>query len=145
MLTLPDEYNTLFQHFQSFFSKRVWKLALVLIVGAIVAPGKRIVTAILRIMGLSQEKHFQNYHRVLSRAVWSNLALSAVLLRLLLITFFPQGTVVIGIDETIERRWGGTGLGLALVETLVEAHGGKITAASAPGQGAEFTIWLPRT
>ena len=75
MLTLPDEYNTHFNHFQPFFSKRVWKLAIVLIVGAILAPGKRTVTAALRIMGLSQEQHFQNYHRVLNRAVWSNLAL----------------------------------------------------------------------
>jgi len=57
-------------------------------------------------MGLSQEKHFQNYHRVLNRAVWSNLALSAVLLRLLLKTFLPAGPVVIGVDETIERRRG---------------------------------------
>jgi hypothetical protein len=55
---------------------------------------------------LSQEQHFQNYHRVLNRAVWSNLALSAVVLRLLLHTFVPNGPVVIGIDETIERRRG---------------------------------------
>ena len=106
MLTLPDEYNTLFNHIQPFFSKRVWKLALVLLIGAILTPGKRTVTAVLRIMGLSQERHFQNYHRVLNRAVWSNLALSAVLLHLLLKTFLPAGTVVIGIDETIERRRG---------------------------------------
>jgi len=106
MLTLPDEYNTLFTHFRSFFSKRVWPMATLLLVGAIIAPGKRTVTAILRIMGLSQERHFQNYHRVLSRAVWSSLALSAVLLHLLLTTFLPFGTVVIGIDETIERRRG---------------------------------------
>ncbi len=106
MLTLPDEYNTLFAQNQPVFSKRVWKLALVLFVGAILAPGKRTVTAALRIMGLSQERHFQNYHRVLNRAVWSNLALSLVLLRLLLNTFLPCGAVVIGIDETIERRRG---------------------------------------
>jgi len=106
MLTLPDEYNTLFKAFQPYFSKRVWQLAVVLIVGAILAPGKRTVTAILRIMGLSQEHHFQNYHRVLNRAIWSNLALSAVLLQLLLRTFLPIGPVVVGIDETIERRRG---------------------------------------
>ena len=106
MLTLPDEYNTLLAHFQPFFSKRVWELAVVLLIGAILAPGKRTVTAILRIMGLSQERHFQNYHRVLNRAVWSSLALSVILLRLLLNTFLPMGPVTIGIDETIERRRG---------------------------------------
>ena len=67
---------------------------------------ERTVTAILRIMGLSQERHFQNYHRVLNRAAWSNLMLSLVLVRLLLNTFLPIGPVVMGIDETIERRRG---------------------------------------
>lgn len=57
-------------------------------------------------MGLSQEKHFQNYHRVLNRATWSGLALSNRLLQLLLNTFHSGKTVVIGIDETIERRRG---------------------------------------
>lgn len=106
MLTLPDEYNTLLTHFQPFFSKQVWKLAVVLLIGAILTPGKRTVTAILRIMGLSQERHFQNYHRVLNRAIWSSLALSAALFILLLNTFLPIGPVVVGIDETIERRRG---------------------------------------
>jgi len=106
MLTLPDGYNTLFAQLRPHFSKGVWKLAMILLVGAILAPGKRTVTAILRIMGLSQERHFQNYHRVLNRAVWSNLRLSLVLLRLLINTFLPVGPIVIGIDETIERRRG---------------------------------------
>ncbi len=106
MLTLPDEYNTPLKNFQPFFSKRVWTWAKVLLVGAILAPGKRTVSAILRTMGLSQEKHFQNYHRVLNRAVWSNLMLSTALFFLLLKTFRPLGTVVLGLDETIERRRG---------------------------------------
>lgn len=106
MPTLPDEYNTLLKRFQPYFSSRVWKLAIVLLVGAILAPGKRTVSAILRIMGLSQEKHFQNYHRVLNRAVWSNLLLSATMFFMLLQTFLPFGVVVLGIDETIERRRG---------------------------------------
>ena len=53
MFALPDEYNTHFTHFQPFFSKRVWKLALILLVGAMLTPRKRIVTAVLRIKGLS--------------------------------------------------------------------------------------------
>jgi DDE superfamily endonuclease len=106
MPTLPDEYSTLFAQLRPFFSKRVWKLAMVLVIGAILSSGKRTVTVALRIMGLSQERHFQNYHRVLNRAVWSNLALSLVLLRLLLNAFLAFGPVVIGIDETIERRRG---------------------------------------
>jgi hypothetical protein len=87
-------------------SKRVWEHAQVLLVGALLAPGKRTVTAVLRVMGLSQEGQFQKYHRVLNRARWSSLAMGRVLLGLVVDTFVPTGPVVIGIDETLERRRG---------------------------------------
>ena len=106
MLTLPSEYLTLIQPFASIFSKRIWQHIQILVIGAILAPGKRTVTAVLRIMGLSQEKHFQNYHRVLNRAVWSSLEISRVLLNLLITTFALVGDVVMGLDDTIERRRG---------------------------------------
>lgn len=106
MLTLPETYCTLISEFALVFSKRVWRHAQVLLIGAILAPGKRTVTAVLRVMGLSDEQHFQNYHRVLSRAIWSSLEVSHVLLMLLVNTFASRGPVVIGIDETLERRRG---------------------------------------
>ncbi len=106
MLTLPSEYLTLIQVFAPLFSTRIWSHVQVLVIGAILAPGKRTVTAILRIMGLSQDKHFQNYHRVLNRAVWSSLEISHLLLTLLVTTFALVGDVVMGIDDTIERRRG---------------------------------------
>ncbi|MGB8347664.1 MAG: transposase, partial [Ktedonobacteraceae bacterium] len=81
--------------------------ARVLLIGAILAPGERTVTAILRVMGLQNEKQFQNYHRVLNRAKWSSRALSRILLRLLVQLFVPaDAPIVVGIDETIERRRG---------------------------------------
>jgi hypothetical protein len=106
MPTLPEPYFTLLSHFRSHFSKRIWKLALVLLLGAILAPNQRTVTACLRIMGLHREKRFLKFHRVLSRAVWSARALSQTLLLLLVSTFAATGTLIIGFDDTIERRWG---------------------------------------
>jgi hypothetical protein len=49
------------------------------------------VTAGLRVMGKSEEVHFQNYHRVLNRSRWSALQAARVLLRMLVTTFGPCG------------------------------------------------------
>jgi hypothetical protein len=107
MLPLPVEIIAVLQPFAPAFSGRVWERAKVLLVGAILAPGARTVTAALRVMGLGHERHFQNYHRVLNRDRWSSRALSRVLLGLLLRAFVPaDAPVVVGIDEHIERRRG---------------------------------------
>jgi signal transduction histidine kinase len=47
-------------------------------------------------------------------------------------------------DESRARSSGGTGMGLAIVKSLVEAHGGRVSVESAPGAGTIFTITLPR-
>jgi len=106
MLTVPVALQRLIVKFAPFFSKRVWEHAQVLVAGALLAPGKRTVTAVLRVMGLSQEQHFQNYHRVLNRARWSSLAIARVLLEMVVHTFVLTGPVVIGVDDTLERRRG---------------------------------------
>ena len=46
-------------------------------------------------------------------------------------------------DSTATRRIGGTGLGLALVKEIVEAHGGTVGVKSKPGEGSEFWFKLP--
>ena len=93
--------------FAPVFSGRVWTHAVLLVVGAILSPEKRTVTAALRIMGLSQEKQFGKYHRVLSRAVWSSRELSRILLGLLITGLLSADSpLLIVIDETLERRQG---------------------------------------
>jgi hypothetical protein len=92
--------------FAPLFSARVWDHAQVLLVGAILAPAQRTVAATLRVTGLTQVRQFHRYHRVLSRAVWSELAVGRVLLALLVATFAPTGPLLFGIDETLERRRG---------------------------------------
>jgi hypothetical protein len=93
--------------FAPLFSKRVFQHVQVLVAGAILAPGRRTVSSALRAMGLEQEKHFHRYHRVLSRARWSSLQVSRLLLRLLVDAFVSEGSpLVVGIDETLERRYG---------------------------------------
>ena len=89
-----------------FVQRRTWRHAEVLLIGAILAPGQRTVTSILRITGLGRERCFVNYHRVLNRAAWSGRAAAHVLLGLLLEAFAPRGPVVLGLDDTIERRRG---------------------------------------
>src|SRR6266852_5535654 len=106
MLSLPIAFTSAIGVFAPVFSRPVWQHVKVLMTGAVLAPGKRTVTAILQIMGRSAATDFQTYHRVLHRAVWSPLKASRLLLRLLVAVFIPQGVVVFGLDDTIERRRG---------------------------------------
>jgi hypothetical protein len=106
MLSLPHPFMSVIATSFPVFSKPVWEHARVLITGAVLAPGKRTVTAILRIMGLSEHADFQTYHRVLNRAVWSPLKASRLLLKLMVAVFNSWEPIVFGLDDTIERRWG---------------------------------------
>jgi signal transduction histidine kinase len=49
------------------------------------------------------------------------------------------------VDGSAARRYGGSGLGLALVKEIVGAHGGRVTVESQVGQGSVFAVWLPLT
>ena len=106
MTTFPNEFLTLIISYAGLFSKRVFAHVKLLLAGAILAPGKRTVCGVLRIVGFSREQNFHKYHRVLSLAHWSGLQAGRILLLQLLDCFLPAGPVVVGIDETLERRWG---------------------------------------
>ena len=106
MPTLPAAMVAAVAPFAPLFSRRVWVHAQVLLAGAILAPAHRTVAAALRAVGLAQTRQFHRYHRVLSAARWSGLATGRVLLHLLVVTFAPEGPLVFGVDETLERRRG---------------------------------------
>src|ERR671916_34323 len=103
---LPARFVGIIIAFAPLFVHRSWKHAQVLLIGALLAPGQRTVASLLRIAGLSRERHFVNYHRVLSRAAWSPRVGARILLGLLVDTFVPDGPIVMAVDDTIERRRG---------------------------------------
>ena len=107
MITLPLWMIAILSEFApAIYGISTWYKIEVLVAGAILARGQRTISAVLRVMGLSQERNYAKYHHVLSRAVWSGLEISRILLRLLIKTFDVGGPLVFGIDETIERRRG---------------------------------------
>ncbi len=106
MPPLPEAIITVLGVFAPLFSRPVWCHAQVLLVGAILCQGPRTVTATLRILGLGREKRFGKYHRVLSRARWSGLQGAKILLGLLIVLLPASWPLLIGVDETIERRGG---------------------------------------
>jgi hypothetical protein len=106
MQTLPTAMIQVLAPFAPLFSDRVFQHVQVLLAGAILAPGKRTVSSALRAMGLDGQKPFHRYHRVLSRARWSSTEASRLLLKSLVEAFVPDGPLVVGVDETLERRRG---------------------------------------
>jgi hypothetical protein len=97
-----DDIITVLSAFSPLFSSKVWNYAQTLLTGAMVCNNQRTVAAILRVMGLDNENHFNNYYRVLNRACWSGLQASKILLGLL-IRFIPESLpIIIGIDDTLE-------------------------------------------
>ncbi len=106
MLNLPSAIITILSAFAPLFTPRVFHHVHVLMVGTILTPGRRTVANALRVLGLQHSSQFQNYHRVLNRATWSSRKVAQTLVRLLVNTFVPQGVLVLGIDETLERRQG---------------------------------------
>src|SRR4051794_29829260 len=102
----PARFAGIILAFAPLFVHRTWRHARVLLMGAILTPGRRTVTSVLRITGHARERRFVNYHRVLSRAAWDPRGGARILLGLLLDVFARHGPVVMALDDTIERRWG---------------------------------------
>jgi len=106
MPPLPELIITLLPPFAPLFTRPVWLHAQVLLLGAILCRGPRTVASVLRVMGLSEERRFEKYHRVVSRARWSGLQGAKILLGLLITMLPASWPILIGVDETLERRRG---------------------------------------
>src|ERR687893_30217 len=109
MLAVPVDAGPLgawLEPFVATLGRPAWRRALVLVAGALLAPGRRTVASALRAAGLGHAPGFANHHRVLSEGRWSGLALARRLLVLLVAAFAPHGPVVVALDDTLERRWG---------------------------------------
>src|ERR671910_911399 len=103
---VPEVLDEWMRPFRCHFTAAVWRHGLVLVAGAVLAPGRRTVAAALRVMGFAEAAGFAAYHRVLSHGHWCSRALAQRLLLLLVAAFVPHGPVVVGLDDTIERRRG---------------------------------------
>ena len=139
MLTRPVSIIRLLEPFGTIFQAKTWEKAQLLLVGAILSPGKRTVTSALRVMGLSRDGNFARYHHVLNRARWSSLQLSRTLLFLLLRHLDSGiGPLVFGIDETIERRRGKRISAKGIYRDGVRSSQGHFVKAS----GLRWVIWV---
>ena len=130
MATIPSGLTQAIVGLSDLFSRRVWPLVQVLLTGAILAVGPRTVSAVLRVMGLSRERQFQKYHRVLNRVKWSTLAGSRCLLKLLIGAFAPDGPLIMALDDTIERRRGARIAAKGIYRDPVRSSHGHFVKAS---------------
>ena len=101
-----------------------------LVMGTLLAPGKRTVTACLRMTGRAQNSGFSSYHQILNRARWRPHDLARCLLALLVARLIPEGPVIIGLDDTIERRWGAKIMARGIYRDPVRSSHGHFVKAS---------------
>ncbi|MFS8057149.1 transposase [Rhizobium sp. BR 317] len=103
---VPHILHQWLSSFRPWFTAPSWEHLLVLVMGAILSPGKLTVTSCLRITGRAEADNFSLYHQLLNRARWNPRTLASRLLSLVAASLVPDGPIVIGLDDTIERRWG---------------------------------------
>src|ERR1700730_1105919 len=128
---LPPRLLAQLAGFADLFTRPTWSNVLMLLAGAILAPGRRTVTAALRILGRDRDPDFCTFHRILHRATWSSRGVAGRLLLLLVKTFVPSnGPVVIGLDDTIERRWGPKISARGIYRDPVRSSKGHVVKAS---------------
>jgi hypothetical protein len=116
--------------FRCHFTAAAWRHAVVLVGGSVLAPRHRTVAAALRVTGLGQAPGFAVYHRLLSHGRWCSRALARRLLLLLVAAFAADGPVVVGLDDTVERRWGARIAARGIYRDPVRSSRGHFAKAS---------------
>ena len=102
---LPAEIIAVMSHFAPAFTRPSYEKAVVLIVGTVLAKGRRTVTGALRAVGKGKETRWSKYHHLLNRARWSGLQVGQILLNLIVNTLLKADEpITIAVDETLERR-----------------------------------------
>ena len=106
MLRVPAAAEPLLSSFSVAFSRPTFQRVVLLLLGAVVTPGRRTVAAVLRTMRPLARGHFSSYHRVLSGARWSLWAAGRALAGAVLARV-PEGQpVVLAVDDTVARHAG---------------------------------------
>jgi DDE superfamily endonuclease/Archaeal putative transposase ISC1217 len=131
MTSLAEEITLVLAPFAQLFGKPpIWERAQILLLGLLLGRGNRTVSRGLQVMGLADERHFINYHRVLSRAKWSGLKATKILLDLIVALLPSENVIIIGIDDTLERRWGKRIPGLGMHRDAVRSSQQKTILCS---------------
>ena len=131
---VPQILRDWLQALRSCFTAPSWEHVLVLVMGAVLAPGKRTVSACLRMTGRAEARNFSSYHQLLNRARWDSRAMARCLLAMIIDRLVPDGPVVIGMDDTIERRWGRRITARGIYRDPVRSSHGHFVKASGLGR-----------
>jgi hypothetical protein len=125
MFTPPVEVEAVIAPFAALLTRPSWQRAQALLCGALLAPANCVITAALRVLGLSDDQHFQkNCRRALNRARWSAHHAAGALLHLMVKAFVPAGPVIIGLDDAVERRRGAKIAGRSMYRDAVRSSWG---------------------
>jgi hypothetical protein len=106
MLSLPSAAEPILMSLSIAFTEPTFQRILPLAVGAILALGRRTVTAMLRAAGVLARGHPSTYHRVFSRAAWSLWPLGRVLAQAIFGWLDPNQPIVIIVDDTTAQHRG---------------------------------------
>ena len=113
-MQLTPSFQSLLQKFRHVFTAPTFATFLALATGWCLSHRHRYVTELIQSSGATRRGHHSRYHRFFSDAVWSIDDLFESLARELVATFYPTGTIELGVDDTLCRKRGlsifGTGM-----------------------------------